>query len=159
MKIKNYILVLIVLFSISSCVEKDIAGGDLFSQKAMLYLKKNTTKKKAKLSERNAIVASDEDEGLQKSVDFFVNLVKENTNEVNVKLALSEEDVNKYNNKYGTSYPVFPEEYIKYTSSLKIEAGKVNSEIGHLEIEISPDLKDNTTYMFALKLPICLLSN
>lgn len=152
MKIKNYILVLIVLFSIFSCVEKDIEGGDLFSQKAVLYLKKNTTGKKAKLSERNAIVASDEDEGLQKSVDFFVNLVKENTNEVNVKLALSEEDVKKYNDKYGTSYPVFPKEHIKYTPSLKIEAGKVNSELGHLEVEISPDLKDNTTYMFALKL-------
>ncbi len=152
MKIKNYILVLIVLFSLSSCTEKDVAGGDLFSQKAMLYLKKKTSGKKAKLSERNAIVASDEDEGLQKNVDFYVNLVKENTNEVNVGLTLSEEDVKKYNLKYGTSYPVFPAKYIKYTSSLKIGAGKVNSELGHLEVEISPDLKDNTTYMFALKL-------
>ena len=67
-------------------------------------------------------------------------------------VTLDESQVAKYNSLYGTNYTVLPAKFISYTKTLNIKAGNILSEEGTAKVTVSDEMKDNTAYMFALRL-------
>lgn len=135
-----------------ACTNEALEGGELFSQHAMLYKIDGTTPKQASFHDRTSVIASVEDFGTQKEERFVVSLAKENTQNVSIRLAINPQEVQKYNQVYGTSFLEFPSENVELTSSLRIDAGKVNSEIGSVKMLISSDMKENTPYLLAISM-------
>lgn len=156
MKIKNIIKTLILLFIVSSCSNDDgiVPEGSLSSQHAVLQKLESGEAKDASFYNRVSISADEEEVDTTKKVQFLVSLInKENPNDVTVKLKIDPSQVEEYNKLNGTSYEVFPSDYVTHFSEeLIIKAGGTISEEGDLEVRIDSKLKDNTPYLLAVTL-------
>ena len=151
MKKSNLIIGLFLAFA--ACAPKeDVAGGAKLGSQAAVLLQKDGNKT-ADFASPIAVSAQATEEGTQKTVaSYQVQLFKENNTNLVATVALDETQVAKYNALYGTQYTLLPEKYLSYSKVLNIKAGNVLSEEGTAKLNISSELKDNTPYMFALRL-------
>lgn len=150
MKFIKLIFITIGCLSVISCSNEEKEGGEVFEQQAILYKLEGTSRKQADFSQKTSVSASISDVGTQKEEKFVVALAKENMRDVSVHLGLDFQEVEKYNKTYGTEFLPFPEKDIELSSVLNIKAGSVTSDEGSVKMSISPELKENTPYMFAV---------
>lgn len=150
MKFKKLLFIAMSCLFVVSCSNEEKEGGETFKQQAILYKLEGTSRKQADFSQKTSISASVSDVGTQREERFVVGLAKENMRDVSVRLGLNSQEVEKYNKTYGTNFLPFPEKDIELTSVLNIKAGSVTSDVGSVNMTISPELKDNTPYMFAV---------
>lgn len=150
MKFTKLAFIAMSCLSVISCSNEEKEGGELFEQQAILYKLEGTSRKQADFSQKTSVSASISDVGTKKEERFVVALAKENMRDVSVHLSLSPQEVEKYNKIYGTEFLPFPEKDIELTSVLNIKAGNVTSDQGSVKMTISPELKNNTPYMFAV---------
>lgn len=148
----TYYLLFSALLVLSSCVKKDMPGGDLFDQEAALYKLDGTSAKQASFYDLTSISVEREDNNTSRNLECFAKLVKENDKNIEIKLATNPSEVDKYNNVYGTNYLQFPDSLVSYPSSIQINAGNVNSDPVNIIVRISPSLKENAPYLLAVSM-------
>lgn len=152
---KNVLIYLTIICLIFTACDdkKDLVQGDSFGATVALYNGYGKNAQQADYHLKNSIIASVEDEGSEKQINYSLSLFKENYNHVEVNLGLSADKVKQYNQTYGTSYEVFPKSLItSFDKTLSVKQGSVNSDKGTLSFSISPLLKDNTPYMIAIEI-------
>lgn len=142
-----------ILLNIGCDRKEDLPQGEYFAPTVALYNGSGKLAKQADSHYKTSLVASQEDLGSEKQVEFSVSLFREVSQDITVNLGLSDEKVALFNQTYGTSYAVFPKDLItSFTSELSIEKGKANSETGMLTFTVSDTLKDNTPYLIAIEI-------
>lgn len=145
-------LIIGMFLALAACAPKeDVGGGAKAGGQSAVLLQKDGNKT-AEFSSPIALSAQANEVGTQKSVAYQVQLFKENNSNLAAYVTLDDSQVAKYNNLYGTKYTVLPAKYISYTKTLNIKAGNILSDEGTAKVTVSDELKDNTAYMFALRL-------
>lgn len=145
-------LIIGMFLALAACAPKeDVGGGTKAGGQSAVLLQKNGNKT-ADFSSPVAISAQANEVGTQKSVAYQVQLFKENNSNLAAFVTLDNSQVAKYNSLYGTNYTVLPAKFISYTKTLNIKAGNILSDEGTAKVTVSNELKDNTAYMFALRL-------
>ena len=141
-----------MFLALAACAPKeDVGGGTKAGGQSAVLLQKDGNKT-AEFSSPIALSAQANEVGTQKSVAYQVQLFKENNSNLAAYVTLDDSQVAKYNSLYGTKYTVLPAKYISYTKTLNIKAGNILSDEGTAKVTVSDELKDNTAYMFALRL-------
>ena len=145
-------LIIGMFLALAACAPKeDVGGGTKAGGQSAVLLQKDGNKT-AEFSSPIALSAQANEVGTQKSVAYQVQLFKENNSNLAAYVTLDDSQVAKYNSLYGTKYTVLPAKYISYTKTLNIKAGNILSDEGTAKVTVSDELKDNTAYMFALRL-------
>ena len=145
-------LIIGMFLALAACAPKeDVGGGAKAGGQSAVLLQKDGNKT-AEFSSPIALSAQANEVGTQKSVAYQVQLFKENNSNLAAYVTLDDSQVAKYNSLYGTQYTVLPAKYISYTKTLNIKAGNILSDEGTAKVTVSDELKDNTAYMFALRL-------
>lgn len=145
-------LIIGMFLALAACAPKeDVGGGAKAGGQSAVLLQKDGNKT-AEFSSPIALSAQANEVGTQKSVAYQVQLFKENNSNLAAYVTLDDSQVAKYNSLYGTKYTVLPAKYISYTKTLNIKAGNILSDEGTAKVTVSDELKDNTAYMFALRL-------
>ena len=145
-------LIIGMFLALAACAPKeDVGGGAKTGGQSAVLLQKDGNKT-AEFSSPIALSAQANEVGTQKSVAYQVQLFKENNSNLAAYVTLDDSQVAKYNSLYGTKYTVLPAKYISYTKTLNIKAGNILSDEGTAKVTVSDELKDNTAYMFALRL-------
>ena len=145
-------LIIGMFLALAACAPKeDVGGGAKAGGQSAVLLQKDGNKT-AEFSSPVAISAQANEVGTQKIVAYQVQLFKENNSNLAAFVTLDESQVAKYNSLYGTNYTVLPAKFISYTKTLNIKAGNILSEEGTAKVTVSDEMKDNTAYMFALRL-------
>ncbi|AVM56102.1 DUF1735 and LamG domain-containing protein [Capnocytophaga sp. oral taxon 864] len=145
-------LIIGMFLALAACAPKeDVGGGAKAGGQSAVLLQKEGNKT-AEFSSPIALSAQANEVGTQKSVTYQVQLFKENNSNLAAYVILDDSQVAKYNSLYGTQYTVLPAKYISYTKTLNIKAGNILSDEGTAKVTVSDELKDNTAYMFALRL-------
>ena len=145
-------LIIGMFLALAACAPKeDVGGGAKAGGQSAVLLQKDGNKT-AEFSSPVALSAQANEVGTQKSVAYQVQLFKENNSNLAAYVTLDDSQVTKYNSLYGTKYTVLPAKYISYTKTLNIKAGNILSDEGTAKVTVSDELKDNTAYMFALRL-------
>ena len=145
-------LIIGMFLALAACAPKeDVGGGTKAGGQSAVLLQKEGNKT-AEFSSPVALSAQANEVGTQKSVAYQVQLFKENNSNLAAYVTLDDSQVAKYNSLYGTKYTVLPAKYISYTQTLNIKAGNILSDEGTAKVTVSDELKDNTAYMFALRL-------
>ena len=145
-------LIIGMFLALAACAPKeDVGGGAKAGGQSAVLLQKDGNKT-AEFSSPIALSAQANEGGTQKSVAYQVQLFKENNSNLAAYVTLDDSQVAKYNSLYGTKYTVLPAKYISYTKTLNIKAGNILSDEGTAKVTVSDELKDNTAYMFALRL-------
>ncbi|MBI1669240.1 DUF1735 and LamG domain-containing protein [Capnocytophaga periodontitidis] len=145
-------LIIGMFLALAACAPKeDVGGGAKAGGQSAVLLQKDGNKT-AEFSSPVALSAQANEVGTQKSVAYQVQLFKENNSNLAAYVTLDDSQVAKYNSLYGTQYTVLPAKYISYTKTLNIKAGNILSDEGTAKVTVSDELKDNTAYMFALRL-------
>ena len=145
-------LIIGMFLALAACAPKeDVGGGAKAGGQSAVLLQKDGNKT-AEFSSPIALSAQANEVGTQKSVAYQVQLFKENNSNLAAYVTLDDSQVAKYNSLYGTKYTVLPAKYISYTQTLNIKAGNILSDEGTAKVTVSDELKDNTAYMFALRL-------
>lgn len=145
-------LIIGMFLALAACAPKeDVGGGAKAGGQSAVLLQKDGNKT-AEFSSPIALSAQANEVGTQKSVAYQVQLFKENNSNLAAYVTLDDSQVTKYNSLYNTKYTVLPAKYISYTKTLNIKAGNILSDEGTAKVTISDELKDNTAYMFALRL-------
>ena len=145
-------LIIGMFLALAACAPKeDVGGGTKAGGQSAVLLQKEGNKT-AEFSSPVALSAQANEVGTQKSVAYQVQLFKENNSNLAAYVTLDDSQVAKYNSLYGTQYTVLPAKYISYTKTLNIKAGNILSDEGTAKVTVSDELKDNTAYMFALRL-------
>ena len=145
-------LIIGMFLALAACAPKeDVGGGAKAGGQSAVLLQKDGNKT-AEFSSPVALSAQANEVGTQKSVAYQVQLFKENNSNLAAYVTLDDSQVAKYNSLYGTKYTVLPAKYISYTKTLNIKAGNILSDEGTAKVTVSDELKDNTAYMFALRL-------
>ena len=145
-------LIIGMFLALAACAPKeDVGGGAKAGGQSAVLLQKDGNKT-ADFSSPIALSAQANEVGTQKSVAYQVQLFKENNSNLAAYVTLDDSQVAKYNSLYGTKYTVLPAKYISYTKTLNIKAGNILSDEGTAKVTVSDELKDNTAYMFALRL-------
>ena len=145
-------LIIGMFLALAACAPKeDVGGGTKAGGQSAVLLQKEGNKT-AEFSSPVALSAQANEVGTQKSVAYQVQLFKENNSNLAAYVTLDDSQVAKYNSLYGTKYTVLPAKYISYTKTLNIKAGNILSDEGTAKVTVSDELKDNTAYMFALRL-------
>jgi len=145
-------LIIGMFLALAACAPKeDVGGGAKAGGQSAVLLQKDGNKT-AEFSSPVALSAQANEVGTQKSVAYQVQLFKENNSNLAAYVTLDDSQVAKYNSLYGTKYTVLPAKYISYTKTLNIKAGNILSDEGTAKVNVSDELKDNTAYMFALRL-------
>ena len=145
-------LIIGMFLALAACAPKeDVGGGTKAGGQSAVLLQKDGNKT-AEFSSPVALSAQANEVGTQKSVAYQVQLFKENNSNLAAYVTLDDSQVAKYNSLYGTKYTVLPAKYISYTKTLNIKAGNILSDEGTAKVTVSDELKDNTAYMFALRL-------
>ena len=145
-------LIIGMFLALAACAPKeDVGGGAKAGGQSAVLLQKDGNKT-AEFSSPVAISAQANEVGTQKIVAYQVQLFKENNSNLAAFVTLDESQVAKYNSLYGTNYTVLPAKFISYTKTLNIKAGNILSDEGTAKVTVSDELKDNTAYMFALRL-------
>ena len=141
-----------MFLALAACAPKeDVGGGTKAGGQSAVLLQKDGNKT-AEFSSPVAVSAQANEVGTQKTVAYQVQLFKENNSNLSAFVSLDNNQVAKYNSLYGTNYIALPAKYISYDKTLKIKAGNILSDEGTASITVSDELKDNTAYMFALRL-------
>ena len=145
-------LIIGMFLALAACAPKeDVGGGAKAGGQSAVLLQKDGNKT-AEFSSPIALSAQANEVGTQKSVAYQVQLFKENNSNLAAYVTLDDSQVAKYNSLYNTKYTVLPAKYISYTKTLNIKAGNILSDEGTAKVTVSDELKDNTAYMFALRL-------
>ena len=145
-------LIIGMFLALAACAPKeDVGGGAKAGGQSAVLLQKDGNKT-AEFSSPVALSAQANEVGTQKSVAYQVQLFKENNSNLAAYVTLDDSQVAKYNSLYNTKYTVLPAKYISYTKTLNIKAGNILSDEGTAKVNVSDELKDNTAYMFALRL-------
>ena len=145
-------LIIGMFLALAACAPKeDVGGGTKAGGQSAVLLQKDGNKT-AEFSSPVAVSAQANEVGTQKTVAYQVQLFKENNSNLSAFVSLDNNQVAKYNSLYGTNYIALPAKYISYDKTLKIKAGNILSDEGTASITVSDELKDNTAYMFALRL-------
>ena len=145
-------LIIGMFLALAACAPKeDVGGGTKAGGQSAVLLQKDGNKT-AEVSSPVAVSAQANEVGTQKTVAYQVQLFKENNSNLSAFVSLDNNQVAKYNSLYGTNYIALPAKYISYDKTLKIKAGNILSDEGTASITVSDELKDNTAYMFALRL-------
>lgn len=145
-------LIIGMFLALVACAPKeDVGGGTKAGGQSAVLLQKDGNKT-AEFSSPVAVSAQANEVGTQKTVAYQVQLFKENNSNLSAFVSLDNNQVAKYNSLYGTNYIALPAKYISYDKTLKIKAGNILSDEGTASITVSDELKDNTAYMFALRL-------
>lgn len=145
-------LIIGMFLALAACAPKeDVGGGTKAGGQSAVLLQKDGNKT-AEFSSPVAVSAQANEVGTQKTVAYQVQLFKENNSNLSAFVSLDNNQVAKYNSLYGTNYIALPAKYILYDKTLKIKAGNILSDEGTASITVSDELKDNTAYMFALRL-------
>lgn len=145
-------LIIGMFLALAACAPKeDVGGGAKAGGQSAVLLQKDGNKT-AEFSSPIALSAQANEVGTQKSVAYQVQLFKENNSNLVAYVTLDDSQVAKYNSLYNTKYTVLPAKYISYTKTLNIKAGNILSDEGTAKVTVSDELKDNTAYMFALRL-------
>lgn len=150
MKQIKYLMGTFLALAVACAPEEDVQGGSKFGQTAVLLQKEGA--KVADFSSPLTISAAATDQGASKEISYQVKLLKENTENITASLELDNSQVEKYNKMYKKTYELLPEKYITYSKTLSIKEGNILSEAGIAKVLVSPELKVNTPYMFALSL-------
>ncbi|MFT4072532.1 MAG: DUF1735 and LamG domain-containing protein [Dysgonamonadaceae bacterium] len=127
----------------------DEEGQDLYSQQAMIFKADGTNSKQALFSDVSGAML-DTDSAAVASFQFNAVLVKKNARRVSLAIASTPNQVDVYNQVYGTSYLQLPEELASYTKTLSIDSAKVLSDNGTLTVKYSSKLKVGQKYLLAL---------
>ena len=145
-------LIIGMFLALAACAPKeDVGGGAKAGGQSAVLLQKDGNKT-AEFSSPVAISAQANEVGTQKIVAYQVQLFKENNSNLAAFVTLDESQVAKYNSLYGTNYTVLPAKFISYTKTLNIKSGNILSDEGTAKVTVSDEMKDNTAYMFALRL-------
>ncbi|MFT3904658.1 MAG: DUF1735 and LamG domain-containing protein [Niabella sp.] len=154
MKIRNIIIGILAVMAVSCSEKKDMVEGGIYDQQAIFYSFKDGVKNIASFSNLIPLSATKAEVGTTKEFQFVATLAKQNTRTsgVDFNVATSPEEVAKYNQLYGTKYPVFPDSLITLSRTLTIDSGLVSSNLGSVIIKISDSLINNQPYLLALKI-------
>jgi hypothetical protein len=146
---KKYFITMTALLALVGCApEEDVPGGEKLAQTASLML----GDKAVDFSSPTSISVGVREVGTVKQINYQVQLFKQNKTDRQAYLMLDNAQVAKYNEIYGTSYKVFPSQYVSFDKTLPIKSGNTISAKGILKLQAAADLEDNTPYMLALRL-------
>lgn len=130
--------------------DEPVKGGDFFSQHAVVYKVIGNEREEAEYSKRSSLTIASNQADQPVTEEFVVSLVKENFTDVTIKVSVSPEEVQKYNQIYGTDFLPFPKENVQVPEKLVVKAGNVASDVAAIQILAFEQMLDNTPYMFAV---------
>lgn len=130
--------------------DEPVKGGDFFSQHAVVYKVIGNEREEAEYSKRSSLTIASNQADQPVTEEFVVSLVKENFTDVTIKVSVSPEEVQKYNQIYGTDFLPFPKENVQVPEKLVVKAGNVASDVAAIQISAFEQMLDNTPYMFAV---------
>lgn len=130
--------------------DEPVKGGDFFSQHAVVYKVIGNEREEAEYSKRSSLTIASNQADQPVTEEFVVSLVKENFTDVTIKVSVSPEEVQKYNQIYGTDFLPFPKENVQVPEKLVVKAGNVASDVAAIQVSAFEQMLDNTPYMFAV---------
>lgn len=140
------------LMLLSGCdAEKPVEGGELVHQYAQL-----NTVVDGKLTQTSPYKLSSlvlkTPETLTQEVSLAVSLYKPAESDLTAKIAVAQDEVKSYQEKYGTTYDMLPSEMIAIPGEMKVKKGSLTSEAISVMISLPADFPMNKPYIFGIKL-------
>lgn len=142
------------IMAVSCTSKKDLVEGSTYEQQALFHSFRDGAKSLASFSNLIPLSATRAEVGTTKEFQFIATLAKENTSTTGIAFNVNTapEEVARYNQQYGTDYPVFPDSLLTLTRTLTIDNGLVSSNLGSVAVKISDSLVNNQPYLLAVKI-------